>query len=447
MSKKTWKLLCLSNGHGEDAIAVRILRELQKLPNCPELAVLPIVGEGHAYSDLGEIPIIGPVQQMPSGGFIYMDGRQLWGDIQGGLLQLTLTQWKIIRTWGREGGFILAVGDIVPLLFAWLSGAPYAFVGTAKSEYYIRDEEGPLSRQSWWEHYEGWSGSVYLPWERWLMSRSRCQAVFPRDTLTTKILQKFRIPAYDLGNPMMDDLEHSQMMSGEDRENLAIEDKSRLSLVITLLPGSRIPEAYHNWRLILEAVDHIIQTFYDRELLFLAAIAPSLSLEGFYQGLDSFGWQGEKTGRLQRGSILLNSSNELSSGMFQGQMSVTFTLRRATLLLTKQGFNECLQQGDFAIALAGTATEQFIGLGKPAIAIPGKGPQYTPAFAEAQSRLLGLSLILTQSPAAVPSLIQSLLADPDQLQLIAENGKRRMGNPGSARRIATCLLDKIKSQN
>jgi len=39
--------------------------------------------------------------------------------------------------------------------------------------------------------------------------------------------------------------------------------------------------------------------------------------------------------------------------------------------------------------MAGTATEQFVGLGKPAIAIPGIGPQFTAAFAEAQSRHLG----------------------------------------------------------
>ena len=79
------RLLCLSNGHGEDIIAVRIVQELQQL--CPNLkiAALPIVGEGKAYTQLG-IPLIGSVKAMPSGGFVYMDGRQLLGDIQGGLL-------------------------------------------------------------------------------------------------------------------------------------------------------------------------------------------------------------------------------------------------------------------------------------------------------------------------------------------------------------------------
>jgi len=87
-----------------------------------------------------------------------------------------LAQLEAVRSWASLGGAILAVG-ILYLLFAWLSGATYAFVGTAKSEYYL-DEAGPLPRQTQMQR-EGWSGSVYHP-ERWLMSRPRCKAVFPR---------------------------------------------------------------------------------------------------------------------------------------------------------------------------------------------------------------------------------------------------------------------------
>ncbi|MEB3358171.1 MAG: hypothetical protein VKK04_15695, partial [Synechococcales bacterium] len=174
------KILCLSNGHGEDAIALRILQALQRQPNPPKLAALPLVGEGLAYQRAG-VPLAGAVKTMPSGGFVYMDGRQLVRDVWGGLLQLTLGQIRTVRQWARSGYRILAVGDIVPLLFAWNSGADYAFVGTAKSEYLLRDENGWLPRPSWFEQMEGWSGSVYLPWERWLMGHPRCRAVFPRD--------------------------------------------------------------------------------------------------------------------------------------------------------------------------------------------------------------------------------------------------------------------------
>ena len=93
----TLKILCLSNGHGEDAIAVQILQQLQKYPLPPDLAALPLVGEGQAYNELNNVAIISTLQKMPSGGFIYMDGQQLWRDIKGGLFKLTFAQIKALR--------------------------------------------------------------------------------------------------------------------------------------------------------------------------------------------------------------------------------------------------------------------------------------------------------------------------------------------------------------
>lgn len=423
------KLLCLSNGHGEDAIAVRICRELQQHPNSPKLVALPIVGEGQAYIQQ-EIPIIAPTQKMPSGGFIYMDGRQLWRDLQSGLLQLLWSQFQAVKGLAQQGAAILAVGDIVPLLFAWLSGAPYVFVGTAKSEYYLRDEAGPLPRKSRKQRQEGWSGSVYLPWERWLMSRPRCKAVFPRDSLTTEILQKLSIPAFDLGNPMMDDLESSlprPVFYSPETEKL---EKAR-SLTICLLPGSRPPEAYDNWQQIVQAASGVIEGFRNRSVVFLGAIASELSFDPLRQTLEAHGWR-------------LQSTNLLDSKLpIKDSTASVFSQGKHTLVLTQKAFSDCLHSSDFAIAMAGTATEQFVGMGKPAIAISGKGPQYTPAFAEAQSRLLGPSLLLVDRPTQVADVLKSLLKDPDRLQLIAENGPRRMGKPGASRRIAECLMERL----
>lgn len=416
------RLLCLSNGHGEDIIAVRILQELRQSTQI-DLAALPLVGEGRAYTQLG-IPLIGSVQAMPSGGFIYMDGRQLVRDVRGGLIQLTLAQIKAVRTWAKQGGVILAVGDIVPLLFAWASGINYAFVGTAKSEYYLRDEYGTLPRRSLFNSLEGWSGSVYLPWERWLMSRQNCKAVFPRDSLTTKTLQKWSIPAFDLGNPMMDQLDAvTPQFYTSDAVQKRRQSPPQASLNITLLPGSRPPEAYANWEQMIIAVTDLIEIMSNRSLLFLGAIAPSLSLEPLCQILVKAGFQ------------QVDNKSSLSD--------ITFKYKNASLILTQNAYNDCLQLGEIAIAMAGTATEQFVGLGKPAIAFPGKGPQFTYAFAEAQTRLLGASLILVEQPTQVADAVQSLLGDPDRLKLIADNGWRRMGKPGAARRIANFLIKQV----
>ncbi|WP_414576843.1 lipid-A-disaccharide synthase-related protein [Anabaena sp. CCY 9402-a] len=425
------QLLVLSNGHGEDVIAVRILQELLQQSNPPDIFALPLVGEGRAYQQL-DIPLIGAVRTMPSGGFIYMDGRQLARDVKGGLVQLTWSQIQAMRRWVRSQkklgnkNAILAVGDIVPLLFAFMSGAKYAFVGTAKSEYYVRDEVGILARKSKAAKWENFSGSIYHPWERWLMSRRRCRAVFPRDGLTTQILNQWQIPAFDVGNPMMDGLEA--------RFNTQQQEIAR-PLGITLLPGSRAPEAYKNWEIIMVAVSALMGSFREENsfipsssnVVFLGAIAPNLDLSILAQTVQSQGWQ---------------TSTE-SPLPLPDDTAVIFQQRNAYIILTQQAYNECLHWGDVAIAMAGTATEQFIGLGKPAIAIPGEGPQYNPGFAEAQSRLLGLSLILVPEPGQVAQEVRSLFTYPDRLHIIAENGRRRMGKPGAAARIAECLVEKF----
>ena len=441
------KLLCLSNGHGEDAIAVRILRQLQLLPNPPKLAALPVVGEGRAYTGLQGVPIIGPVKTMPSGGFIYMDGRQLWRDLQGGLLELTWSQIGAVRAWAKEGGAILAVGDIVPLLLAWISGAPYAFVGTAKSEYYLRDESGPLKRFSQVGRRESQSECVYLPWERWLMRQRRCKAVFPRDSLTSDTLRRFSIPAFDLGNPMMDDLHPENPWPIFYDPDAEINEVNR-SLIVALLPGSRAPEAYANWQQILKAVTGMCEIFYERDPVFLAAISPGLSLEPLCEKLEVDGWrQKERKSAAPASHLSALKLKEKTLPPIGDSSALTFSLGNATLILSQHAFVDCLQLADLAIAMAGTATEQFVGLGKPAIAIPGAGPQFTPAFAEAQSRLLGPSLILVRQPAEVAGVVRRLLRDPDWLQLIAENGQRRMGEPGAARRIAACLKERLLIAN
>ncbi|MDJ0555115.1 MAG: lipid-A-disaccharide synthase-related protein [Microcoleaceae cyanobacterium MO_207.B10] len=447
----TLKILCLSNGHGEDAIALQILKQLQKYPLPPELAALPLVGEGQAYTELNNVTIIGPLQRMPSGGFIYMEGQQLWRDIKGGLFKLTFAQIKALRHWvsfqtnnGHQVA-ILAIGDIVPLLFAWLSGAPYTFFGTAKSEYHLRDEVRELPPRSWVERFLLWSGSVYFPWERWLMGLRKCRAVIARDKLTAQMLRKKFIRAYYVGNPMMDalELESSQIsMYKTDREL----PQMQRQLIITLLPGSRSPEAYANWEIIGQAIAELIETFAEERLLFLGAIAPNLTLEPLSEILKNYGWRADREIRNQtQSSILQLPVDNPQPALFSGEGSIQFplqlTYKNATLILNQQAFQDFLHQGDFAIAMAGTATEQFVGLGKPAIAIPGNGPQFTTAFAEAQSRLLGPSLILVKDSQQVGAVVKSLLNDRDRLQSIAENGVYRMGEPGASQKIANFLME------
>jgi hypothetical protein len=454
------RLLCLSNGHGEDIVAIRILKALQQQAPHLKLAALPLVGEGRAYLPLG-IPIIGPVKAMPSGGFIYMDGRQFARDLQGGLLQLTFAQFRAIRQWAKQGGSILAVGDIVPLILAYLSGLPYGFVGTAKSEYHLRDRTGALLPHGFWE---SWSGSVYHPWERWMMGAGRCKAMFPRDSLTTQFLQKLSIPAFSLGNPMMDELEPRARSLAESElvtiglsqrtdpqpltvppsaENLPTDWIGEMprarsltesgTLRVLLLPGSRPPEAYENWQVILQAVHGLITSFPAQKLVFLGAIAPNLNADPLCYALKALGWQPDHG----------VTHTDLATQHFSDSTASWFTHQQATLMISHHAYVECLHAADCAIAMAGTATEQFVGLGKPAMIIPGRGPQFTHKFAQTQAYLLGESVFLVPDPSQVALALQALFNDPERLRQIAKNGRDRMGQPGAAQRIAACLLEQI----
>jgi uncharacterized protein (TIGR03492 family) len=399
------KLLSLSNGHGEDVIAAKILQELQQQCPVAEIVALPIVGKGQAYRDLS-IPIWGDVKTMPSGGF-NQDGQQLWRDVQGGLLQLTIGQWQAVKRWAKAGGKILAVGDIVPLLMARYSGAAYSFVGTAKSEYYLVDShQQPLPHRQ--NSLEARSGSIYFPWERWLMRHPNCQSVFPRDRITAEKLNQFQIPAWDLGNPMMDGLHRGREVSG-------LLD-SELDLRVTLLPGSRPPEAYRNFGMLAAGLETIGDAWSDRSIKAIAGITTSLDLAELQKSLHD--WQflgfGEWGGTWQRHNIKLH----LAVGQYA----------------------HCLAWGDVALAMAGTATEQFVGLGKPALVIPGDGPQFTQLFAERQCDLLGESVILVNDPKSVSLVIKNLMEDVNKLASITSNGRLRMGEAGAAKKIAAKLL-------
>ena len=412
------QLLVISNGHGEDEVAMRIVRELQCLPTPPNISALPIVGTGQAYQRQ-RVPIVGPVQVMPSGGFVYMDLRQLFRDLGGGLLSLTWGQLQALWSWAREGDAILAVGDIVPLLFAWWSGVPYAFVGTAKSDYYLRDEAGSYPQLSGLQRFQP---SVYPLWDRWFMQDPRCRAVFPRDHLTSDRLQHWPIPVFDVGNPMMDQLAPQGKLP-------LIPLGLTSALTVTLLPGSRPPEVYENWAVILAAIAGLLNTS-SQPWLFLAAIVPNLDLQIFHAALHAQHWQ--------RQAMAVEP---------QDLTVQTFVQAQATLLLTQRAFNDCVHAADVVIAMAGTATEQCVGLGKPVITLPGAGPQFTPKFAQAQARFLGPSVTLVQAPEQVPAAVHHWGLQPQQRQEWQENGDRRMGPPGAARRIALCLQQELLRGN
>ena len=395
MPTQQLRILCLSNGYGEDRIAVQVAVELRHLGI--DVTAMPIVGRGDAYRQRG-IAIVGPVQDtMPSGGFLYMDWKQLLGDIRGGLAGLTVRQMNAVRQFGRQVDLVLAVGDIVVQLLASWSCRPYAFLGTAKSDFFIVGERGPYR---WWNrlrlrlHKEA-TLSVYAPWERWLMRSHRCRAVFPRDTLTASSLKQCGLPVFDMGNPMMDDL--GVALSVSETLNALIALPRDLPALL-LLPGSRSPEAYRNCSLMAETVRLLPRT-----LSCYAAIAPQLD---------------------------------------RSRLSDAWPRQLPSPILVQGHFADCARRANVVLGMAGTANEQCVGLGKPVVTMPGGGPQFTYTFAETQRRLLGASLTLAANPERAAMAIQQALEHPRDL---SANAKQRMGEPGASRRIAAKILQLMQS--
>jgi uncharacterized protein (TIGR03492 family) len=86
-----------------------------------------------------------------------------------------------------------------------------------------------------------------------------------------------------------------------------------------------------------------------------------------------------------------------------------------------------------------------VGLGRPVFTLPGSGSQFTAAFAEAQSRLLGQSVFLCLNSKDLVKKMCDVLLDTRRLCEIAQSGQKRMGSAGAAHRISEQLLASLLS--
>ena len=397
------RLLVLSNGHGEDLIALRVLQALGR--RCPglEIAVLPMVGEGSAFAPAeaaGLLRRVGPRRALPSGGFSNQSLRGLLADLTAGVLGLSLRQWRLVRRWGRSGDPVLAVGDLLPLALAWGSGAPYGFIGTPKSDYTWASGPGraPVA-----DAYHRLKGSEWDPWEWALMGGRRCRLVAVRDRLTARGLRRHGVRALAPGNPMMDALEPDPLPP-----ELAAPRR------LLLLGGSRMPEALANLRRLLQALARLPEA---EPLLLLAPTGSRPSPQEWAPLLEALGYRPEP-------------SPAATAAWRCGQ-------RR--LLIGPGRFAAWAGWAELGLAAAGTATEQLVGLGIPALSLPGPGPQFKRGFARRQSRLLGGAVAVCDGPDDLARRLALLLREPGLRQALGRIGRRRMGPPGGSEALAALI--------
>ena len=210
------KILFITNGHGEDAVAARIISHLDL--KHVSVDVLPVVGSAEAFKDL-KVNVIGPRKVLPGGGFGLRNYSYLLRDIFSGLIGKVIKQVQALRNkrWGYS--VVVGVGDIVPIVYSMITGCKFIFVGVNKSEYYRK------------------LAFNYTGLEKKLLRRY-CRLTLARDKKTADSLKNIGINAKYVGNPMMDAV---QTIRASEYQKIR---KGRKK-VIGFLPGTR-EDAYKN---------------------------------------------------------------------------------------------------------------------------------------------------------------------------------------------------------
>ncbi|MCS7235256.1 MAG: lipid-A-disaccharide synthase-related protein [Armatimonadota bacterium] len=219
---------------------------------------------------------------------------------------------------------------------------------------------------------------------------------FPRDQLTTDRFRGAGLAAEFVGNLMMDCLEFSG-----DTFDLPPDVPT-----ILLLPGSR-SDAPHNFASLCRTAQAV--ACQRPEVCFLVALSPTVDV-----------------------AALARASGATVDGQWLGfpGMRVRWTRK----------FADALARAWVVVGMAGTAHEQAAGLGKPVVAYPGGGVQFTAKFLHMQARLLSDALVPVRAPEQAAEWVLRLIDDPEERRRRGRVGQERMGPPGAASRMADRLL-------
>lgn len=384
------RVLFVSNGHGEIAIADRVAAELRNL--APEIDIdhLALVGDVPTRNARD----VGPRRRMPSGGIVAMgNARNILRDVRGGLLRLTLQQLAMLRAARGRYAAVVAVGDSYALWMARRVKAPALFVGTAKSELV----------------------APYGPGERALLRRAR--EVFVRDDVTAAALRRRGIPAQAPGNVIVD-----LFAAGEPA---AIAPAAAgFETVLAVLPGSR-ENAYADAAFLVDVVACAARG--------RAGIGAVLSIA---PGIDA-----------TRLSALLARAHPVTI-LDAAQTPFEITDGERVIVRAWNGdIGPLLARSVLALGQAGTANEAAAAAGLPVLAVVEGAGRAHGWYRRRQTKLLGEALVaLEPSVDAAAEQLGALLDDPAARCARGAIGRERMGPAGGARRIAVRIAAFVRSE-
>lgn len=381
------RVLFVTNGHGEAAIAQRIALEVRSIAPAAKIDHLALVGDlsSDAMRD------VGPRRPMPSGGLIAMGNvRNLAKDLAAGLLSLTLSQARFLRRARGAYDVTVAVGDAFALMMTLLAGARTVFVGTAKSI----------------------KVAPYGAFETTLLRRAA--ACFVRDEATADALRRRGVDAH-VANAIVDLF----ASPGDPAVEAAV---AGFAPALALFPGSR-ESAYGDAAFLLEVTRELALQY--PRLGAVISIAPGLDADRLARDAASADWEVHAMPDDAIPFALSNNGREIVRGW---RKSLGPLLERVVLVLGQ----------------AGTANEAAAAAGIPVVAFERDGVAKASWYRRRQQDLLGEALaVLPEERNAAVEGVREILEDAQRRERMAAVGRARMGEGGGAARIAGCIASLV----
>ena len=404
-NKKVARFLILSNGHGEDLSGSLLALQLIKSGNI--VAAFPLVGKGNNYKK-NKINIIGRTKEFKTGGLGYTSLKGRISELCEGQLIYLLRRLFLLLSIRKNYEYFLVVGDSLPIAFASISNKPFFVYLVAYSS-----------------HYEG---RLNLPWPcSRLLKSNQIKKIYSRDYLTSEDLtRQLKRDVKFLGNPFMDITSSSKKYLSSGVFNIAF------------FPCSRAHELINNFLLMLDLLASISTYEYFKDFEFEFALVDALNKKKLLDILKVRKWK-----------YLEN---------FSTQTIFVFQFRMITVKFIWNSFERILNDSNLVVSMAGTATEQAIGLIKPVIQLEGEGPQFTKSFAEAQRRLLGKYVFcstkyfnrqeqIKKTLELLLKVIYMMRLDINFLKKLSHQSKIRLGEKGSSLKIAKDMNSALNNEN
>lgn len=371
------RILFISNGHGEEAIAARIASELAHDEfACDHLALVGEFGHPSVMTD------VGPRRTMPSGGLIAMGNvRNIARDVRGGLIGLTFAQYRFLTSVRGTYDVVVAVGDIFALWMALRARSRTVFVGTAKSVYLAP--------------YGGMEERVI----------ARAARTFVRDEATAQRLNDHGVAAqaanvitdlHDSGEPVPFPNAHP---------------------FFALFPGSRA-NAYADAVFLVRVAAALMRTRPNAGAAL--SLAPGLEAHRFAEQLVAAGFRIVARDDAQMPFVVRDGEREIVRA-YRGEIGAL--IKGATIVLGQ----------------AGTANEAAASAGVPVVAFH-LGEKKSKWYRRRQAALLGDALFVAEGTFDVAvAQVEALLNDGERLARMSAAGRERMGVPGGAQKIAKAV--------